>query len=140
MSRMRRREFLNLSALAAGGVFLSSRLAFARADARPSRFVLVILRGAMDGLAAVPPYGDRDYPGLRREFALRAPGETGAALPLDGFFGLHPSLGFLQQCYTARELIVLHALASPIASAHTSTARTCSRMARCGRTPCRPVG
>ena len=113
MSRMRRREFLNLSALAAGGVLLTSRLAFARADARPSRFVLVILRGAMDGLAAVPPYGDRDYAGLRREFALRAPGEPGGALPLDGFFGLHPSLGFLQQCYTARELIVLHALASP---------------------------
>ena len=113
MSRMHRREFLNLSALAAGGVLLTSRLAFARADARPSRFVLVILRGAMDGLAAVPPYGDRDYAALRREFALRAPGEPGGALPLDGFFGLHPSLGFLQQCYTARELIVLHALASP---------------------------
>jgi uncharacterized protein (DUF1501 family) len=113
MSRMRRREFLNLSALAAGGVLLTSRLAFARTDARPSRFVLVILRGALDGLAAVPPYGDRDYAGLRHEFALRAPGEPGGALPLDGFFGLHPSLGFLQQCYTARELIVLHALASP---------------------------
>jgi len=113
MSRMRRREFLNLSALAAGGVLLSSRLAFARADGRRSRFVLVILRGALDGLAAVPPYGDRDYALLRREFALRAPGEPGGALPLDGFFGLHPSLGFLQQCYTARELIVLHALASP---------------------------
>src|SRR5256886_4893732 len=35
------------------------------------------------------------------------------ALPLDGFFGLHPSLAFLQQCYAARELTVLHALASP---------------------------
>jgi uncharacterized protein (DUF1501 family) len=109
---MQRRQFLSLTALAAGGALLT-RVAFARADARPSRFVLVILRGALDGLAAVPPYGDRDYAGLRREFALRAPGEHGAALPLDGFFGLHPSLVFLQQCYSARELIVLHALASP---------------------------
>jgi uncharacterized protein (DUF1501 family) len=109
---MHRRQFLSLTALAAGGALLT-RVAFGRADGRPSRFVLVILRGALDGLAAVPPYGDRDYPGLRREFALRAPGEHGAALPLDGFFGLHPSLVFLQQCYSARELIVLHALASP---------------------------
>ena len=109
---MHRRQFLSVTAIAAGGALLT-RVAFARADERPSRFVLVILRGALDGLAAVPPYGDRDYPGLRREFALRAPGEHGAALPLDGFFGLHPSLVFLQQCYSARELIVLHALASP---------------------------
>jgi uncharacterized protein (DUF1501 family) len=109
---MHRRQFLSLTALAAGGALLT-RVAFGRADGRPSRFVLVILRGALDGLAAVPPYGDRDYPGLRREFALRAPGEHGAALPLDGFFGLHPSLVFLQQCYSERELIVLHALASP---------------------------
>jgi len=82
-------------------------------DTGKSRFVLVIMRGALDGLAAVPPFGDRDYPGLRREFALRPPGESGGALPLGGFFGLHPSLAFLQQCYAARELIVLHALASP---------------------------
>ena len=34
-------------------------------------------------------------------------------MPLDGFFGLHPSLSFMQQSYTARELIVFHAVASP---------------------------
>jgi uncharacterized protein (DUF1501 family) len=109
---MRRREFLH-GALAAGGALLTSRLVFAHAAGRRPRFVLVIMRGALDGLAAVPPYGDRDYAGLRREFALRAPGEAGGALPLDGFFGLHPSLTFLLQCYAARELTVLHALASP---------------------------
>jgi uncharacterized protein (DUF1501 family) len=109
---MQRREFLNLT-LAAGGALLASRLALARTAAGPSRFVLVILRGALDGLAAAPPYGDSDYAALRREFALRAPGSAGGALPLDGFFGLHPSLAFMQQCYAARELIVLHALASP---------------------------
>ena len=110
---MQRREFLNLTALSAGAALLSPRVVFAHAGRRRPRFVLVILRGALDGLAAVPPYGDRDYPALRREFALRAPGEPGSALPLDGFFGLHPSLSFLGQCYTARELTVLHALASP---------------------------
>ena len=113
MPRMRRREFLNLTALATGGALLTSRLTLAAADAGRSRLVLVIMRGALDGLAAVPPYGDRDYAQLRREFALRAPGQAGGALPLDGFFGLHPSLKFLRQCYAARELAVLHALASP---------------------------
>ena len=113
MARLARREFLNLTALAAGGALLTSRLAFALAGTRPSRLVVVILRGALDGLAAVPPHGDRDYAALRREFALRAPGEPGGALPLNGFFGLHPSLAFLERCYAVRELTVLHALASP---------------------------
>jgi uncharacterized protein (DUF1501 family) len=110
---MQRRGFLGLGALAAGDMLLRARVAFARRDTGKSRFVLVIMRGALDGLAAVPPLGDHDYPGLRREFALRPPGETGGALPLDGFFGLHPSCAFLQQCYAAHELTVLHALASP---------------------------
>jgi uncharacterized protein (DUF1501 family) len=109
---MQRREFLTLTALGAGAL-LTSRLAFARTAASKPRFVLVIMRGALDGLAAVPPYGDPDYAGLRREFALRVPGDSGGALPLNGFFGLHPSLSFLQQCYAARELTVFHALASP---------------------------
>ena len=110
---MERREFLNLGALLAGGALLTSRVAFGRADERRSRFVLILMRGALDGLAAVAPYGDRDYAALRGEFALRAPGEAGGALPLNGFFGLHPSLEFLQQCYAARELTVFHALATP---------------------------
>ena len=110
---MQRREFLTQGAVLAGGTLLSTRVAFAQADSRKARFVLVILRGALDGLAAVPPLGDRDYGELRRELALHAPGETGGALPLTGFFGLHPSLAFLHECYAARELIVLHALASP---------------------------
>jgi len=115
MSGMKRREFLTVGALATGGALITSRLAFARAASgeRRPRFVLVILRGALDGLAAVPPYGDRGYGHLRGEFALRAPGEAKGALPLNGFFGLHPSLGFLGQTYAARELIVFHALASP---------------------------
>jgi uncharacterized protein (DUF1501 family) len=111
---MERRDFLRRGALLAGGTLLAARVAFARADTtRSSRFVLVVLRGALDGLASVPPLADRDYAGLRRELALHAAGEAGGALPLDGFFGLHPSLAFLHECYAARELTVLHALASP---------------------------
>ncbi|HEX4389286.1 MAG TPA: DUF1501 domain-containing protein [Steroidobacteraceae bacterium] len=113
MTRLARRDFLQLTALAAGGTVLGARLAFAHTSTQRPRFVLVIMRGALDGLAAAPPYADPDYAGLRREVALRAPGSENGALPLDGFFGLHPSLEFLGQCYAARELTVLHALASP---------------------------
>ena len=113
MTRIRRREFLSFTALAAGSAFVTARVAFANTTGRRQRLVVVIMRGALDGLAAVPPYADPDYAGLRREVALRAPGAPGGALPLNGFFGLHPSLSFMQQCYAARELVVLHAVASP---------------------------
>jgi uncharacterized protein (DUF1501 family) len=112
-----RRQFLTHAASAAGGLFCTTRLAFAGATAasggRRPRLVLIVMRGALDGLAAVPPYGDRDYAALRGEAALHAPGAPGGALALDGFFGLHPALEFLGQSYRARELLVLHALASP---------------------------
>jgi uncharacterized protein (DUF1501 family) len=113
MRTLKRREFLHAGALALGGTFLTSRLAFARTGSTKSRFVFIVMRGALDGLAAAPPYGDSDYAGLRRELALKAPGSSGGALPLDGFFGLHPSLTFLHDSYTARELAVFHAIASP---------------------------
>ena len=76
MTGMQRREFLGLAARSRpAGALLGTRVAFAGASARQPRFVLVILRGALDGLAAVPPYADPDYASLRREVALRAPGE-----------------------------------------------------------------
>ncbi len=114
MRAFRRRDFLAAGALTAGGALLASRLAFATpgASTKP-RFVLVILRGALDGLAAVPPYADPGYAAARNDLALERPGSAAGALPLDGFFGLHPSLTFLQESYAAREALVFHAVATP---------------------------
>jgi uncharacterized protein (DUF1501 family) len=107
---MRRRDLLAAGTLAAGAALLTSRLSFANTNTTgKSRFVFVILRGALDGLAAVPPYGDRDYPALRRDLAFSA----NNALPLNDLFGLHPSLAFLKESFTARELVLFHAIASP---------------------------
>ena len=78
-----------------------------------ARFVVVILRGALDGLAAVAPYGEPQYKSLRGALALDAPGTAGGVLKLDGLFGLHPSLTNLHAMYQAKELAVLHAVATP---------------------------
>jgi uncharacterized protein (DUF1501 family) len=112
MKRLDRRQFLTAGVLAAGGALMTSRLAFASANT-DSRFVFIILRGALDGLTAVPPYGDADYARLRREIAVPAPGAANGAIKLDNLVGLHPSLRFLGDSYAARELVVFHAVASP---------------------------
>ena len=106
-----RRAFLETSLFAGASTLMASRLAFANAPT-DSRFVFVLLRGALDGLSAVPPVGDPDYAGLRGQIALAKSGD-GAALPLDGPFALHPALEFLHRSYAAKELAVLHAVASP---------------------------
>jgi uncharacterized protein (DUF1501 family) len=106
-----RRRFLEASLFAGASSVIASRLAFASADT-DSRFVFVLLRGALDGLSAVPPTGDAAYAGLRGQIALTKSGPE-AALPLDSTFGLHPSLKFFHTSYAAKELAVLHAVASP---------------------------
>ena len=59
------------------------------ASARDPRFVVIVLRGAVDGLSAVPPVADPDYAALHGELAFAAAGDR-AALPLDGSYGLIP--------------------------------------------------
>lgn len=105
-----RRRFIAVAAT----MPLVSRLVFASEDGAPgSRFVFVLLRGALDGLAVVPPYGDPAYAALRRELALAPPGATHGALRLDATFGLHPGCAFLHEAWQARELVVAHAVATP---------------------------
>jgi uncharacterized protein (DUF1501 family) len=92
-----------------------SRLAFAdiAAPAAEARLVVVLLRGALDGLAAVPPYGDADYARHRGDLAMAEPGQAGGALDLGGKFGLHPRLSALHRLYTAGDALVVHAVAGP---------------------------
>jgi len=106
-----RRSLLKLG-LAASGAAFAARYSFAAPAASPSRFVFIILRGALDGLSAVPPYADPDYARLRGELAIAAPAGSDGALALDGFFGLNPGLQFMHEAYAARELLVLPAVAT----------------------------
>lgn len=82
-------------------------LSFARLET-DNRFVLVILRGALDGLGAVPPVGDPGYARLRQTLAL-----AGSALQLDGDFALHPALAGMHKLYREGELQIVHAAATP---------------------------
>jgi uncharacterized protein (DUF1501 family) len=106
----RRRFLLNVGALAASAAIPNALFAH---TGGASRLVVVILRGALDGLAAVPPHGDPAYAGLRRELAIAPPGSADGALALDGTFGLHPALVFLHERFGAGELLVFDAVASP---------------------------
>ncbi|MBX3501337.1 MAG: DUF1501 domain-containing protein [Alphaproteobacteria bacterium] len=100
----RRSLLAGASALA---VLTAARATFAAAPT-DRRFVLVLLRGALDGLHALPPHGDKDYRRLRPTLAL----PPDAALDLDGRFGLHPALGDLMPLYRAGELLFVPAAAT----------------------------
>jgi uncharacterized protein (DUF1501 family) len=86
---------------------------FARAaDGRDPRLVVIILRGALDGLATVAPIGDPDYAGLHGAIALSSSGPN-AVLPLDNFFSLHPAMPEFARMYRDKKAAVIHAVATP---------------------------
>jgi len=109
---LNRRHMLSLTGSLAVMGALPARLALADAPT-DARFVLAIQRGAMDGLHAVPPYGDPNYRALRGSLALGDKGGTDGVLDLDGKFGLHPKLSELKSWYDHGELAVVHAVATP---------------------------
>src|SRR4051794_5208825 len=85
---------------------------FARAaDGRDPRLIVVILRGALDGLSAVAPVGDPDYAGLHGQIALSLTGDR-AAIPLDSFFALSPAMPVFARLYRAGQGAVVHAVAT----------------------------
>lgn len=92
-----------------------TRAAFAQLPG-DRRLVVILLRGAMDGLHVVPPYGDPGLVALRGEQAMKGPGEEGGALDLGGRFGLHPAMAGLHGMFRANEALVLHAVAGPYRS------------------------
>ena len=109
-----RRSLLTAGTAGATLTLLAPFARLAAAESNPdSRLVLVILRGGLDGLAAVPPYAEPTYAHLRGSIALAAPGAENGALDLDGTFGLHPALTNLHAMYRAREALVVHAAATP---------------------------
>src|SRR5579863_8283948 len=115
---MERREFLRHLMLASGGLLLSvsnrgwaARLADPSGDGR--RLVVVFLRGAVDGLNVVVPWGDGRYYEARPTIAIPKPGQDGGVQDLDGYFGLHPALAPVLPLWQAKSLAFIHASGSP---------------------------
>ncbi len=111
LSRRELVKILGVGSLAAG--FPGLILAEADTDAR---LVVFILRGAMDGMAMLVPYGDGNYVGLRGKLALAAPGQEGGVLKVDGLFGIHPSFQHTHELYQKKQALFVHAVASPYRS------------------------
>jgi uncharacterized protein (DUF1501 family) len=75
-----------------------------------TRLVVIILRGAMDGLDVIQPYGDAALAGLRPTLLT---GEAGGATDLDGFYALHPHFAPLRPLWEAGEFGAVHAVSTP---------------------------
>lgn len=108
-SPLSRRNLLkSAGCLAAASMLPGISVSFAAAPVE-QRFIFVILRGAMDGLAAIPPYGDRDYRAARGGLAL----DKSLYLPLDARFGAHRNLATLAAMFAEGEAAVIHAVSTP---------------------------
>lgn len=112
-----RRDFLKVAGLAslsllvpgASGWYTRTQAASLSAH----RLVVVMLRGAVDGLSVVVPYGDQNYYEARPKIAVPRPGNEGGALNLDGHFGLNPNMEALMPFWQQKSLAFVHASGSP---------------------------
>src|SRR5438874_425465 len=102
-----RRELL----LASGVLFAWAHLPkLARAEGRDPRLLVIVLRGALDGLAAVAPVADPTWPSLRGGKGL---GGATPGLPLDSFFALNPAMPNFHRLYHSGAASLVHAVATP---------------------------
>ena len=114
-----RRYFLKSGGIAMLGMaslpaFLQRAVAATAAPAK-KKMVVLFQRGAMDGLNVVVPFGEPNYYRMRPTIAIPAPKRGGAeaAIDLDGFFGLHPSLAPLEGLFHSEQLAIVQAAGSP---------------------------
>src|SRR3974377_2386908 len=98
--------------LSSGALFAwCFRPRLAQAEARDPRFLTIVLRGALDGLATVAPVGDPNWQALRGSAAFSLEG-PGAGLALDGFFALNSAMPNFHRLYRAGHAVVVHASAT----------------------------
>lgn len=120
-----RREFLAWGGRAALALGLPSWAA--SAPRRGKCVVALLLSGGVDALSLLAPCEDPFYRALRPTLALPPPGREGGALPLDGGFGLHPSLAPLLPLY--RDGLLSFAVATGTADESRSHADALQRLA-----------
>jgi uncharacterized protein (DUF1501 family) len=106
-----RRQFLANTAIGATTLMIWPKLTFA-ATGSDTRFLFVLLRGGLDGLESVPPYGDPGYQAIRGALAL-SPSAAKPAHKLDNLFALHPSFDYAAQLYAQGQFMPVVAAAPP---------------------------
>lgn len=111
-----RRDFLK-GLLATAGLnilpFNRNSWALSSGQTTDKHLIVILMRGAVDGLSIVAPYAEPNYYQLRPNIAIAKPGEADGLLDLDGFFGLHPSLSAILPMWQDRSLAFIHASGSP---------------------------
>lgn len=111
---MLRRQLLHFGAFTLGGLPVSLvRAQGAGGEGPQKKLVVILLRGAVDGLSVVAPYGEREYAASRPQIALAPPGADDGLLKLDSLFGLHPALAPLKRHWDGGQLAFVHASGSP---------------------------
>jgi len=106
-----RREVLKGAAASAAVISLPGvRLRVAHAATGEQRLAVLILRGGLDGLSVVPPYGDSTYYDVRPRIAVPSPDKPGGSLDLDGQFGLNRALSPIYPIFRQGELLFMHAV------------------------------
>src|SRR5215831_4492348 len=118
-AKFSRRFFMKQGGVALVGLstmpaFLQRAIAASPSSGK-KQLVVLFQRGAADGLNIVVPFGEPNYYRLRPTIAIPQPrsGAADAAIDLDGFFGLHPSLAPLATLFQKNELAIVHAAGSP---------------------------
>src|SRR5580692_9850607 len=118
-AKFSRRFFMKQGGIALAGLstmpaFLQRAIAGTPTTGK-KQLVVLFQRGAADGLNIVVPFGEPNYYRLRPSIAIPQPkrGGTDAAVDLDGFFGLHPSLAPLEPLFHQNQLAIVHAAGSP---------------------------
>lgn len=106
-----RRQFLAGTAIGAAALLVWPKITFA-ATGSDARFLFVLLRGGLDGLESVPPYGDPGYAAIRGALAL-SPSADKPAHKLDNVFALHPSFDYATQLYAQGQFMPVVAAAPP---------------------------
>jgi uncharacterized protein (DUF1501 family) len=104
--------FAHLGSQAGAGLWTFSTPSAEAAARSEGRLVVVMLRGAVDGLSVVAPYGEPNYYNLRPNIAVAKPGSADGLLRLDEMFGLHPSLAMLMPYWDSKRMGFVHASGS----------------------------
>jgi uncharacterized protein (DUF1501 family) len=115
---LNRREFLKAAALSSM-IFLPGIKGWAFSQGTPEtagntkKLIVILLRGGIDGLNVVVPYGDPNYYALRPTIAVSQPGTVNGVADLNGYFGLHPAMSALLPYWQDKSLAFVHASGSP---------------------------